>query len=152
MKDSTPTSSQFACENLIDRAIGYGMEGQSVDGTDFLQCLSVIGGAVAKARAGKGPQLVEAKLLRLSGHGEHDDASYVPEDLKNSPSAQDCLEVAKRQLIEKQWATQEMIDTWKAEAVDEIQSAVVTAQKDPKPNPFKEQWTAISSAALRELE
>src|ERR1022692_917645 len=73
---STPTDRQFACENLADKAVGYGVAAHSVDATDLTACLKVVGNAVAQARAGNGPQLVVAKLLRLCGHGEHDDANY----------------------------------------------------------------------------
>ena len=123
-----------------------------MDGTDFESCAHVIGDVVARARAGEGPQLVEAKLLRLSGHGEHDDASYVPKVLRDSLSGQDCLEVAKKQMLEKKWASSEEVEEWTKEAVAEIQLAVATTQKEAKPNPFKENWTAVSSPALRELE
>ena len=75
---STPNDREFACAHLVDRARGYGYEGHKVDGTDLAACLEVIGGAVERARAGGPPQLVVASLLRLAGHGEHDDASYVP--------------------------------------------------------------------------
>ena len=74
---STPNDREFACDDLVERAIGYGFEGYSLDGTDLAECLDVIGGAVKRARAGRPPQLVVASVLRLSGHGEHDDASYV---------------------------------------------------------------------------
>lgn len=148
---STPNSRQFACENLIDRAIGYGMKGHSVDGTNFIECASVIGDAVSRARAGEGPQLVEAKLLRLSGHGEHDDASYVPDELRKGASGKDCLEIAENQMLEHSWVCKDELAQWKQEATEEVQAAVAVAQKEPKPNPFKENWSAISTHELREL-
>lgn len=148
---STPNSSQFACEHLIDRAIGYGMQGHSCDGTDFLQTAKTIGEAVARARAGEGPQLIEAKLLRLSGHGEHDDASYVPEVLKSSSCGRDCIEIAKQQLLENQWLTEEQILIYEEEARAEIQHAVAQTQQEAKPNPFSELWSAISNPQHREL-
>src|SRR5208283_3742646 len=74
---STPNERQFACRDLADKAIGYGVEVQTVDGTDLSACLNVVGSAVGLARAGRGPQLIVATLLRLCGHGEHDDAGYV---------------------------------------------------------------------------
>src|SRR6185369_8667508 len=73
---STPVSMQFACRNLVDKAIGYGVEGHTADGTDLAACLQVMKEAVNRARNGSGPQLVVARLLRLCGHGEHDDSSY----------------------------------------------------------------------------
>ena len=57
-----------------------------MDGTDLSACLKVVGDAVSQARAGRGPQLVVARLLRLCGHGEHDDAGYIDPKLKQSPS------------------------------------------------------------------
>src|SRR5262249_21499421 len=88
---STPNDREFACDDLVERAIGYGFEGYSLNGTDLAACLDVIGGAVKRARAGRPPQLVVASVLRLSGHGEHDDASYVSEEIKRQPFARDCL-------------------------------------------------------------
>src|ERR1700675_445604 len=86
---STPNEREFACANLVDRAIGYGYEGHTIDGTDLNQCLEVIETAVKRARAGRPPQMVVAEVLRLAGHGEHDDASYVPAEMKNQPFEQD---------------------------------------------------------------
>src|SRR5437773_6683005 len=70
---STPNEREFGCADLVDRAKGYGFEGHTIDGTDLANCLDVIGGAVKRARAGRPPQLVVASILRLSGHGEHED-------------------------------------------------------------------------------
>src|SRR5580765_6531148 len=66
---STATSRQFACADLVDRAVGYGMEGHDCDGVDLTECLDVVSEAVNKARRGGGPQLIVARLLRLCGHG-----------------------------------------------------------------------------------
>src|SRR6202049_2684342 len=78
---STPNDREFACADLVDRAKGYGFEGYTVDGTDLASCLDVVGGAVKRARAGRPPQLVVASILRLAGHGEHDDASYITDEI-----------------------------------------------------------------------
>src|SRR3954453_13679278 len=97
---STPNDRQFGCADLVDRAKGYGYEGSSVDGTDLAQCLEVIGAAVKRAAAGRGPQLVVASTLRLAGHGEHDDASYVTEDIRREPFAQDVLQRTEQFVLE----------------------------------------------------
>src|SRR5882762_9344359 len=97
---STPNDREFACHDLVDRAIGYGFEGSSLDGTDLGACLEVIDGAVKRARAGRPPQLVVASVLRLSGHGEHDDATYVTEEIKREPFARDCLKVAEQTIVD----------------------------------------------------
>src|SRR5437660_4130857 len=97
---STPNDREIACADLLDRAKGYGYEGSSVDGTDLSACLDVIGSAVKRARAGRPPQLVVASILRLAGHGEHDDASYVTDDIKREAFAQDAVHLAEKRLIE----------------------------------------------------
>jgi pyruvate dehydrogenase E1 component alpha subunit/2-oxoisovalerate dehydrogenase E1 component alpha subunit len=142
---STPNNRQFACEDLVDRARGYGIAGYSVDGTDFLACATVIGNAVARARSGEGPQLVVAKLLRLTGHGEHDDGSYVPDAVKAGAYGRDCIDVAEKQLLESKIITaEEIAEIREAVAVD-VQAAVAQAQQEPTPDPFQEDWRAFSS-------
>jgi len=142
---STPNTRQFACADLVERARGYGIGGMSVDGTDLLACASVIGEAVRKARLGRGPQLVVAHLLRLTGHGEHDDASYVPEDVRSGHYGRDCLDVATAQLLETGAATAEEIDAWQKQVTEEVRVAVAQAQQEPVPDPYRESWTALSS-------
>jgi len=142
---STPTDRQFACEDLLDRAKGYGVGGHSVDGTDLLACARVIGRAVRLAREGGGPQMVVARLLRLSGHGEHDDGSYVPGALRDSHLGRDCLEKGIVQMIEEGFATVEEIERWKRDYTDEVQAAVAQAQQEPTPDPWHEEWRACSA-------
>jgi pyruvate dehydrogenase E1 component alpha subunit/2-oxoisovalerate dehydrogenase E1 component alpha subunit len=141
---STPTTSQFACANLADRAPGYGVEGHTVDGTDLGACLDVIGRAVARARAGHGPQLVVGSLLRLSGHGEHDDASYVPAAARASALGRDCLDVARQHLLDLAWSTPAEIQRWDNEATEEVRVAVATAQQEPAPDASRDDWRALS--------
>ena len=148
---STPSSRQFACAELIDKAIGYGVDGHTVDGTDLAACLKVIGGAVAKAREGAGPQLIVANLLRLCGHGEHDDAHYIESRLKKSALGQDCLKVAEAHLLKQDWADSGSIETWRDEFHRKIEEAVATVQREPSPDPFEEKWQAISSSHLVEM-
>lgn len=142
---STPNTRQFACADLVDRAKGYGIGGHSVDGTDLLECADVIGKAVRLAREGDGPQLVVAQLLRLSGHGEHDDGSYVPTGLRSAHHGRDCMDVAIAQLIETGASTQEEITGWHDEIAEEVQRAVAQAQQEEAPDPYREDWTALST-------
>jgi acetoin:2,6-dichlorophenolindophenol oxidoreductase subunit alpha len=147
---STPTARQFACENLADKAVGYGVGVHSVDGTDLSACLKVVGNAVAGARAGDGPRLVVAGLLRLCGHGEHDDSSYIDPKLKTLPANRDCLKVAEENMLRQKWADASQLAVWRGEIIREIEEAVGQAQREPAPDPFTENWRAISSAHLGE--
>jgi len=147
---STPTSRQFACRDLADRAAGYGVESHSVDGTDLSACLKIVGDAVARARAGRGPQMVVATLLRLCGHGEHDDASYIDPKLKASPAGRDCLKVAEEHLLRQKWADAAALAALRGEIVREIEEAVAQVQREPTPDPFTEDWRALSTGHLNE--
>jgi pyruvate dehydrogenase E1 component alpha subunit/2-oxoisovalerate dehydrogenase E1 component alpha subunit len=147
---STPASRQFACASLVDKAAGYGVEGREVDGTDLAACLKEVGEAVDRAREGFGPQLVVASLLRLCGHGEHDDASYVDPKLRRSPVGRDCLRVAEEQLIEEGWSDEPALAAWRKEAQDRVDEAVARVQREAAPDPFKEHWCALASKHLSE--
>ncbi|MDD5350347.1 MAG: thiamine pyrophosphate-dependent dehydrogenase E1 component subunit alpha [Chthoniobacteraceae bacterium] len=145
---STPNDREFACKNLVDRAIGYGIEGHTVDATELDACLDVVGRAVERAREGRGPQMVVATLLRLAGHGEHDDAAYIPEALKNSPTGRDCLKVAECTLMERGWASAADLEAWREETLQQVEEAVATVQREPAPDPAEETWCALSTQEL----
>jgi acetoin:2,6-dichlorophenolindophenol oxidoreductase subunit alpha len=145
---STPNEREFACHDLVERAVGYGFEGNEVDGTDLNACLDVIGSAVKRARAGRPPQLVVASVLRLSGHGEHDDASYVTDEIKRQPFAQDCLKLAENKIVDLQLVDGETLQSWREEARAQVEEAITTAQQDPQPAAEKEDWCAISTRQL----
>jgi pyruvate dehydrogenase E1 component alpha subunit/2-oxoisovalerate dehydrogenase E1 component alpha subunit len=148
---STPASRQFACADLADKAAGYGVESHSLDGTDFSACLETVGGAVARARAGHGPQFIVATLLRLCGHGEHDDAGYILPEQKNSSLGRDCLKVAEEFLLKKNFADAAQLAVWRSETIREIEEAVAQVQREPAPDPYEEKWSALSSEHLNEL-
>jgi TPP-dependent pyruvate/acetoin dehydrogenase alpha subunit len=145
---STPNDREFACHNLVDRAIGYGFEGYSFDGTDLSACLDVIGGAVKRVRAGRPPQLVVASVLRLSGHGEHDDASYVTDEIKREPFARDCLKVTEQTIVDLNLVDAETLAEWRKDAAAQVDQAISTAQKEAAPEADEEDWYAISTRDL----
>ena len=147
---STHTSAQFACRTLTDKAIGYGVAGHSLEGNDLRAFLEVVGTAIANARQGQGPQLVVARLLRLCGHGEHDDSSYVDSNLKSQPFGRDCLRLAEEYLLKNEWVEPETLGVWHQEAVQTVEDAVATVQREPGPDPYQENWRALSSCHLVE--
>ncbi len=147
---STPTSRQFACRNLVDRAAGYGVTGHVLDGTDLLACMETIGGAVEAARAGGGPQMVVASLLRLCGHGEHDDASYIDPALKASALGRDCLRAAEESILARGWSDEPALEATRAALHSEVEEAVAMVQREPAPDPYHEDWRALSTERLVE--
>ena len=147
---STPNNRQYACADLLDKAAGYGVAGHRVDGTDLFACLNVLGEAVKTARAGGGPQLIVGDLLRLVGHGEHDDASYIDPQLKAAHVGRDCLKVGEELLIENEWATAEEIAAWRVEIKEEVDTTAAKVQREPSPDPAEEDWRAVSDVRFVE--
>jgi len=94
--------------------------------------------------------MVFARLLRLCGHGEHDDSHYIDPKLKQSPLGRDCLKVAEENLLRQNWAGPGALDSWRQEATQKVEEAVARAQREPAPDPFKEDWYALSSKHLHE--
>ncbi len=148
---STPNDRQFACRDLVDKAIGYGVSGHSMDGTDLPACLQVMNKAVEQAREGGGPQLVIATILRLCGHGEHDDSHYIDRKLKESPLGRDCMQVAENYMIEQGWLDAKSINVWRKEFSRKVEEVVAAVQHEPGPDPYKENWCALASTHLSEV-
>ena len=147
---STPNRRQFACRSLADRAAGYGVNSFTVDGTDLQECLTTLQEAVTWARSGGGPVLVVAELLRLCGHGEHDDAGYVDPLLKSSTAGRDCLVVAEARLRERGLAMQDELRRSRKQAIQTVEEAVAQVQREPSPDPYIEDWCALASTHLTE--
>ena len=148
---STHTSRQFACRDLADKAAGYGVAPHSVDATNLEDCLRTLAAAVTQARQGGGPQLVIGSLLRLCGHGEHDDAQYIDPQLKQSALGRDCLVVAEERLLREGWADANALRALRQQAARQVDEAVATVQREPPPDPFKEKWCALASPHLSEM-
>jgi pyruvate dehydrogenase E1 component alpha subunit len=82
---SVPLAKQTAAPSLAHKGIGYGIPGERVDGNDAAALLAVLGSAVSKARAGDGPQLVEAHTYRVQAHTNADDASRYRDESEVTP-------------------------------------------------------------------
>ncbi len=119
------------------------MRGASCDGTDADACLDTVQEAVARARRGDGPQMVVASLLRLAGHGLHDDASYITPELKQRFG--DCLQLSERTLKLQGVASEASIGALWDEVRTEVDLVVEQVRKEPTPDPQKEDWCAYST-------
>lgn len=131
---STPTHLQYACESPVDRAIGYGIPGVKVDGTDILAVYKVCKAAMNRARAGEGPTLIESVTMRMRGHAEHDAHEYYPKGLLEKWKEKDPIEQFEKFLIEKKILTHKKIEQILIEVKQEIEEAVEYADKAPWPN------------------
>jgi TPP-dependent pyruvate/acetoin dehydrogenase alpha subunit len=75
---STPTAKQSLAKQFADKAIGYGIPGETADGNDVIATYEATRRAVDRARRGEGTSIVELMTFRRKGHAEHDNQSYVP--------------------------------------------------------------------------
>jgi TPP-dependent pyruvate/acetoin dehydrogenase alpha subunit len=131
---STPTHRQFRVAHLSDRSASYGLPGYSVDGNDALAVHTVCRAAVSQARSGGGPSLIEAHTFRIDGHAIHDDASYVPPELRTQWKARDPIEHLGERLRANDVPASELTEISEA-AEQEVRQAVEQAEAEELPDP-----------------
>jgi TPP-dependent pyruvate/acetoin dehydrogenase alpha subunit len=130
---STPTHRQMANTNIAERVRGgWSIPCDRVDGTDALAVYEVVREAVDRARIGDGPQAVEAVTLRGHGHAAHDDARYVPEELRAQFG--DPVERLAARLIADGLSPQ-IVDALREDARVEVEAALLEAESAPAPDP-----------------
>ncbi|MDG1454791.1 MAG: thiamine pyrophosphate-dependent enzyme, partial [Planctomycetota bacterium] len=133
---STPTSQQYACDNLASRALGYGIPGVEVDGNDPLAVLEVMQKAVKRARAGEGPTLVEAHLGRHRGHSEGDDSlNQVPSDELKGYLDNDPMDLIEARLVSSGVVSRAWLQEIKERSANLIMEVVDEAVAMPEPTP-----------------
>ena len=138
---STPTSQQFNCENLSDRAHGYGMESHIIDGNNILEVYTKLNELVVDVRANPRPVLLEFKTFRVRGHEEASGTKYVPKELLQSWDLKDPLLNYATFLKTQGVLTEEIEAISKASIVKEIQDGLDIAFAEP----------AIESTTTNEL-
>jgi len=133
---STPSNMQYRCQDLAERAIGYGIPGVIVDGTDACQVYDVAHEAVERAHRGEGATLIEAKMMRMKGHAIHDAASYVPKEMFEFWKKRDPLARFENYLVrDKKWLTPKENEALIAEVEDVIEAEREIAVNSPMPTP-----------------
>ena len=130
---STPLHRQTLVPDIAVRAAGYGIPGTTVDGTDVLAVYGAAREAVARARRGEGPTLLECKTMRMRGHSEHDDASYVPRELLEAWRAKDPIQRLEARLRQLKILDDEGQDRMSKRLAEEIDAAVAWAEASPFP-------------------
>jgi pyruvate dehydrogenase E1 component alpha subunit/2-oxoisovalerate dehydrogenase E1 component alpha subunit len=133
---STPSEMQYRCNDLAERAIGYGIPGVIVDGTDACQVYDAARDAVERAHRGEGPTLIEAKMMRMKGHAIHDAAAYVPKAMFEFWKKRDPIARFENYLVkEKKWLTPKENRDLIAEVEQVIEEEREIAVNSPMPTP-----------------
>jgi 2-oxoisovalerate dehydrogenase E1 component len=117
---STPLGDQTAVRVFADKAVGYGIPGITVDGTDADEVAAAFAWAVERARAGEGPTLIELVCMRMCGHAHHDDMLYLGKDPQTSWEYAPLTDqgYANRELY-AYWSARDPIATYSARLVSE---------------------------------
>ena len=133
---STPIERQMVNTNMAERVRdAWGIPSERVDGTDALAVYASVLGVIERARAGEGPQAVEALTLRMHGHAAHDDGRYMDKErLRTFSDRFDPVErLAARLRLDG--LRMDQIDTLRQAAVDEVASGLAEAEGAPAPDP-----------------
>ncbi|MHB1006492.1 MAG: thiamine pyrophosphate-dependent dehydrogenase E1 component subunit alpha [Chloroflexota bacterium] len=132
---STPVKRSLAIADIAIRAQGYGIPGLVVDGNDVLAVYEATHAAVERARAGGGPTFIEAKTMRMRGHSEHDDASYVPKELLVEWQKRDPIALFEAQLQRQGFLDDSARNELTRRIERELDAAVEWAENSPLPDP-----------------
>jgi len=132
---SVPIEKSMAIEDVADRAGGYGFDGVSINGNDVLAVYQSTQGAIARARAGDGPTLVECKTYRWHGHSEHDKPFYRTTDEEAMWKARDPLPTFSAYLRSQSLLNDDIMMGIEERVRTEIDAAVKFAEDSPEPSP-----------------
>ncbi|MFC5590954.1 thiamine pyrophosphate-dependent dehydrogenase E1 component subunit alpha [Sporosarcina soli] len=133
---SVPVEKQLACEKVSDRAVGYGMPGVTVDGTDPLEVYKVVKEAADRARRGEGPSLIETICYRLTAHSSDDDHRlYRDADELEREKKMDPLPKFSTYLKEVGVLTEEMEIELEERIMKEVDEATDYAENAPYAEP-----------------
>ncbi len=132
---STPTGRQAALTDFALKGKAYGIEAVVMDGNDVFEVFAVSRYAIEKARSGLGPVLIESKTMRMKGHAEHDDASYVPPEQFDEWRQKDPILRAERRLVEQGMLTQTELEELQRRVASEMEEAEAFALNAPFPDP-----------------
>jgi len=132
---STPLARQTAAGALVDKAVGYGIPGVAVDGNDVLAVYAASRDAVARARDGGGPTLIECRTMRMRGHSEADTFAYVPAEVLREWAARDPIALFERRLSGDGVLSPEADAAMRARIAREVEAGLEWAEASPEPAP-----------------
>lgn len=132
---STPSHLQYRCSHLLDRAIGYGIEGFKTDGNDALEMARLLKTISDDIREKPRSVMVVADTMRMRGHGEHDDFSYVPKELLDKYRRHDPIDVCRGTLMESGMLDEPGWEALKEACRADVESAYRQVMNEPGPDP-----------------
>lgn len=137
---STPVNEQYKCRHLVDKAIGYGIEGFQIDGNNILEVYDTFNAIATSIRNNPRPVLVECLTFRMRGHEEASGTKYVPQQLLEQWEKKDPLRNFEQYLCEQGILGEHLIWQMKENVKQHIEKEIETAfeEDEPLPNPALE--------------
>jgi 2-oxoisovalerate dehydrogenase E1 component len=137
---STPSNEQFRCKSFADKAIGYGIEGISIDGNNILKVYDTVKALAESIRQDPRPVLLECVTFRMRGHEEASGTKYVPAQLFDTWGKKDPVANFEKFLLSEGVLTDEIVEKTRAEIKQEIEEGleIAFAEKSPVPDTQKE--------------
>ncbi|MFO0357273.1 MAG: thiamine pyrophosphate-dependent enzyme [Sphingobacteriaceae bacterium] len=137
---STPSNEQFKCKSFADKAIGYGIEGVSIDGNNILKVYETIKNLADDIRVNPRPVILECVTFRMRGHEEASGTKYVPKELFDVWGRKDPVNTFEKYLINEGVLTEDIIESYRAEIKKLIDDGleIAFAEQNPKPDTQKE--------------
>lgn len=137
---STPSNEQFRCKSFADKAIGYGIEGLSIDGNNVLKVYETIKSLSESIRQDPRPVLLECVTFRMRGHEEASGTKYVPKELFDIWGRKDPVATFEKFLVNEGVLTTDMIEQKKSAVKKEIEEGleIAFAETNPVPDTKKE--------------
>jgi TPP-dependent pyruvate/acetoin dehydrogenase alpha subunit len=132
---SVPMEKSLAIDDVADRAAGYGFPGIAINGNDVLAVYQSAQGALARAREGEGPTLIECKTYRWHGHSEHDKAFYRTQEELAMWKSRDPIPTFTTYLEQLNMLTPDQLHDIENRVKSEIDAAVTFAESSPDPDP-----------------
>ena len=132
---SVPQSYSMKIRDIADRAVSYGIPGVAVDGMNVIAVYETVSEAVARARRGEGPTLIECKTYRFRGHAEGLPSPYRTKEEVEEWMKKDPVKAYEEKLIEMKVLTKKQADEIDQEMLEEMDKAVKFAQESPFPEP-----------------
>ena len=132
--ESTPSIYHCSVENIADRAAAYNMPGVTVDGNDIFAVHEAAGEAIARARVGQGPTLLECKTYRFNGHFEGDAQTYkVPEENEKYRTTLDPIKLFRENVLARNAVAENELQVVDERVQSAIDAAVAFAEDSPFP-------------------
>ena len=137
---STPSNEQFRCKSFADKAIGYGIEGITVDGNNVLKVYETVKNLAESIRENPRPVILECVTFRMRGHEEASGTKYVPKELFDVWGRKDPVNTFENFLINEGVLTDDIIEKTRTEIKHNIEHGleIAFAEQSPKPDTEKE--------------